>query len=266
MEANVIKCPNCGANATNHNNCEYCGSLLVRFIEKGIEINNTSYIDDSLVFPGLLEELVKNLNLQEKGNKAEEVLTEIRWLNKNGDEDFLLISSNETDSDEENIENVLGNEILISPQLVILVSFYTYTWQNEISFNHNNEQDDQFMRFSKLRSYPLFTYIEHEKGIDDDMYTRDFVINFGQDANGAARLISEILIKVKGLSPSDSYGIFTGIDDDYSSDAYKAWQKKHGFKLEDTVVEEANTEEYEQYDDNSKESSSIWEKIISIFN
>ena len=39
MEANVIKCPNCGASSTNHTNCEYCGSLLVRFVDKGIDLS-----------------------------------------------------------------------------------------------------------------------------------------------------------------------------------------------------------------------------------
>ena len=60
MEMVSLKCPNCGANATNNQNCEYCGSLLVRFVDKGIDLSNTSYLDDSLVFPGLKEKLKEN--------------------------------------------------------------------------------------------------------------------------------------------------------------------------------------------------------------
>ncbi len=36
-QVQTIVCPNCGANATNHHNCEYCGSLLVRFASTGNE-------------------------------------------------------------------------------------------------------------------------------------------------------------------------------------------------------------------------------------
>lgn len=32
-EIKTIVCPNCGANTTNHQNCEYCGSMLVRCYE-----------------------------------------------------------------------------------------------------------------------------------------------------------------------------------------------------------------------------------------
>ena len=50
MEANVIKCPNCGASSTNHTNCEYCGSLLVRFVDKGIDLSTTSYLTNDKVY------------------------------------------------------------------------------------------------------------------------------------------------------------------------------------------------------------------------
>lgn len=47
MEA--IVCPNCGANATNHENCEYCGSLLVRFVDQNIQYNEDNYNDPEIV-------------------------------------------------------------------------------------------------------------------------------------------------------------------------------------------------------------------------
>lgn len=55
MEMNVIKCPNCGASSTNHTNCEYCGSLLVRFVDKGIDLSTTSYLTNDKVYAGLIE-------------------------------------------------------------------------------------------------------------------------------------------------------------------------------------------------------------------
>lgn len=44
-----IVCPNCGANAQNHENCEFCGSLLVRFVNKGIDYDIEDYNDKDIV-------------------------------------------------------------------------------------------------------------------------------------------------------------------------------------------------------------------------
>ena len=65
MEAKVIKCPNCGASSTNHTNCEYCGSLLVRFVDKGIDLTTTSYLTNDKVYEGLIDALQQNLERQE---------------------------------------------------------------------------------------------------------------------------------------------------------------------------------------------------------
>jgi len=50
----VLSCPNCGAAITNRKNCEYCGSLLVRFIDKGINLIGTEYTSNVKVYPGLI--------------------------------------------------------------------------------------------------------------------------------------------------------------------------------------------------------------------
>lgn len=65
MELKAISCPNCGANTTNHQNCEYCGSLLVRFIDEKIEIDNEWYGKEAPVINGLIDNLKQNLQLQE---------------------------------------------------------------------------------------------------------------------------------------------------------------------------------------------------------
>ena len=68
-----IVCPNCGANTTNHSNCEYCGSLLVRFVDAQIDVMQTPYADNTIVLPGLVEELRKNLAAQKSViNQSEE--------------------------------------------------------------------------------------------------------------------------------------------------------------------------------------------------
>lgn len=45
----AIVCPNCGANATNHENCEFCGSLLVRFEDLNIQYDEDNYNDPDIV-------------------------------------------------------------------------------------------------------------------------------------------------------------------------------------------------------------------------
>ena len=69
-ELKSYTCPNCGANTTNADNCEYCGSLLVRFVEKGIDLSKTSYLSNTEVFPGLIKELKQNLAMQEQGDES----------------------------------------------------------------------------------------------------------------------------------------------------------------------------------------------------
>ena len=69
MEANqTLVCPNCGANITNCRNCEYCGSLLVRFTDKGIDIQKTAYFDNSKVFNSLFNALKLSLKMRKQSS------------------------------------------------------------------------------------------------------------------------------------------------------------------------------------------------------
>jgi len=45
--AKSIVCPNCGASATNLENCEYCGSFLVRFTDQNISFDHDHYSEES---------------------------------------------------------------------------------------------------------------------------------------------------------------------------------------------------------------------------
>ena len=65
MEVQIITCPNCGANAQNHQNCEYCGSLLVQIANKDF---GQSYIEYSKNYEdaGLLSIINKYYNITKK--------------------------------------------------------------------------------------------------------------------------------------------------------------------------------------------------------
>lgn len=77
-QVSAIVCPNCGANTTNRKNCEYCGSMLVRFVDKNIAIDQDVLGKDALSFSSVAVNLKKNLELQNELSSTDVVLTEIR--------------------------------------------------------------------------------------------------------------------------------------------------------------------------------------------
>lgn len=224
-------CPNCGATTTNVDFCEHCGSLLVRFAAQGIDISNTPYADGSIVFPGLIEELEKNLRYQEEGK--EEVFTMIKWINKSGEEDELQISPEDAMSDSKDFH---------VQQIVIYLDFDRPISPASPYFKYHKNKDAELTKFTQLKSFPLFTSDmgEDDDDIDDKWLYRGYYLNCGQDVKGAARLISEIMMKVKGVSPADSYGAFTRYEYDDFQDVFIEWMKTHGFDYSDYVDEENN--------------------------
>lgn len=77
-QISTIVCPNCGANTANRRNCEYCGSMLVRFVDKNIAIDQDVFGKDALSFSSVAVNLKKNLELQNELSSTDVVLTEIR--------------------------------------------------------------------------------------------------------------------------------------------------------------------------------------------
>ena len=210
MELKSFVCPNCGANTTNAQNCEYCGSLLVRFVERGIDLSHTSYTNNSGVFPGLIEELNRNLKLQEENPGIFVVTDLMKMVDTYGSSAISILSG------------LKWSDGTVSPefdgstkkQLCIALGFATYTDVSEpVLKEFNQGEDAKLAKFRQLDSFPLFTphsgaYV-NEQG--NSRYAREYAINFGEDAEGAARLVSEILIKVEGWSPTDTYDMFTNV-------------------------------------------------------
>ena len=217
-------CPNCGANTTNAENCEYCGSLLVRFVEKGIDLSQTSYTDNSEVFPGLITELKKNLKLQEE-NKGDVVTTDINWMIY--DTACAAISIHSASIFQDDTPMNLGAK---AKGLIISFHFDIYADNSQHS-EYNGRMDARLKEFKQLKSFPLFTS-HYGPYVDEDgekRLRRGYAIHFGEDAEGAARLISEVLIKVEGLKPTDSYDIFTNVGVTAIQNARNAWDEAHGF-------------------------------------
>ena len=234
MADNEIKtytCPNCGAQITNTRNCEYCGSLLVRFAVHGIDATKTEYMNDDYVFPGLKEELEKNLKLQ-KEHPGMPVVTDIRKLCSDGNMiDISIMRTGKSvwmDQTPVELESGEGG-------LLIDLDFVKAN-DSSIAYKELNDRlDSELSKFKKLDSFPLFTshynqnFIQH--GIE--RYGYEYVLDFGEDAEGAARLVSEILTKVNGVSVEENVDMFTNAGFTKIGIARKNWRKNHGMLFAD---------------------------------
>lgn len=210
MEANVIKCPNCGASSTNHTNCEYCGSLLVRFVDKGIDLSTTSYLTNSKVYAGLIDALKQNLDRQELSESAVETgifyksSPTVKLSRKRHGVATVFRSGSTTWSDGDPIK--LGDK---NRGLVIKFSFDKHAEGNDVS---DERIERQHQDFKSLGSFPLFTShsgIYIRPGSSSRFRSQEYAIDFGQDVEGAARLISEVLSKVYGI-PEDAQLVYLG--------------------------------------------------------
>lgn len=211
MEERILKCPNCGANATNHDNCEYCGSLLVRFVSKGIDLSNTSYTSNTNVFPGLIQELKQNLTFQKQG--SETTATDIHRSIENsypgstGGICSVLRPGCCCWQDNQYITLYKSNI-----GLIIVLDFSTYVDADTSEImNFNKESERKHELFKQLPCFNLFT--SHRSFYTDDNGDKrkgcEYAIDFGEDAEGAARLISEIMTTVYGIPLDENIEYYT---------------------------------------------------------
>lgn len=210
----VIKCPNCGASSTNHTNCEYCGSLLVRFVDKGIDLSTTNYMTNEKVYAGLIEALKKNLERQEL-NPGKLVTTDICYKSsstvKLSRKRHGVVVVGRTGSAYWND----GDNIKLSESNMGLVIKFSFDVIADGEDTSGVRIQNQFEKFQKLSSLQLFTYhtgIYMRSGSSNRFRCREYAIDFGQDYEGAARLISEVLDKVYEI-PYDGKLTFLAEDD-----------------------------------------------------
>ena len=198
MEANVIKCPNCGASSSNHTNCEYCGSLLVRFVDKGIDLSTTSYLTNDFVYDGVIDALKQNLERQEL-NPGKQVTTDICYKSsptvKLSRKRHGVAIVGRTGSAHWND----GDNIKLGEGEMGLVIKFSFDVVADGEDAGGDRIQSQYEKFQKIISLPLFTHhtgIYMRPGSSNRYRCREYAIDFGQDYEGAARLISEVLDKV----------------------------------------------------------------------
>ena len=218
-ELKSYTCPNCGANTTNADNCEYCGSLLVRFVEKRIDISQT-YLDDTETFPGLINALKLNLQLQEN-NEEDLVVTDIVGpvtVNDKGRGDIGCVLRNGyiCFMDHSPVPSKSKDGICIS------FAFAPYL-DDENAKEFNTIVEAWHKRFKTLDCYPLFMericFYTDEYGSKRKCY--EHFIDFGKDAEGAARLISKVWKEVFEIPFDANIEYYTNVGSDNIDKARK---------------------------------------------
>lgn len=219
MDLKTITCPNCGANTTNPNNCEYCGSLLVRFIDKNIEIDEKRYGKTAEQLTGLEQALEANLKEQEDSEGTYHVTTSIssplmsfaiHVCNSKAINDYINYTIRFTDKVKIGWYTMPKSSIQSENiSLLVCFRFFKMHWSDFAIFhpetidyiiNLNKTSEIQLERFMQMKEFPLFTPIEESlynlQGIHcGTVYS--YYMDFGKDYKGAAAIITQYMREVQ---------------------------------------------------------------------
>ena len=230
-QVQTIVCPNCGANVHNHSNCEYCGSLLVRFASRNEQINQSVFGKEAHIIPGLEENLKKNIIHQKLGHY---VTTDVRAIYDNGDEEhlqqFLVAPIEQTDTvstkiktekygwicygfDFKELRESMGesSDSVASENLFTFISFI-----NSLTPDAPTEILEEYARdevrksaFLNTVSSSLFSVVElplRILGFNTVIGTKCvYYIDFGADSKGASAMISEVFSQIAPISAGWRY-------------------------------------------------------------
>ena len=176
-QVSAIVCPNCGANTSNRLNCEYCGSMLVRFTDHGISIDPTKYGNEAKAIDGLEEALAGNLSLQETCGENEYVITNIIR-----DMDPQRIQFIQSDAATIGITGVNPLKNASKGNISLRIPFSVRSNDDEVMMNARETLD----KFRQLDCFSLFTPQQNEDGIA-------YYIDFGKDAQTAAQVFTQVM-------------------------------------------------------------------------
>lgn len=185
-EGKLLTCPNCGANITNTQNCEYCGSLLVRFVDKGIDLAKTSYLNNSFVSNKLLNNLQQALKMQQQADD-QPVAIDI-YQRKNFGKEVCRNIGSVLRSGRACFDDGTSIPCDKTYGLCIIIGFYR--WSNTA---HE--------RFKSLDCFPLFT--QRDCFDSKDGKVTEYYIDFGEDADGAHHILADIFKNVYDVSEEE---------------------------------------------------------------
>lgn len=257
-QVQTIVCPNCGASATNHRNCEYCGSLLVRFTDKNIPLDETKYGHSAFKFTGLEDALTKNLEEQARTSGRNHIHTFINSpalslsldvTNPKAQTEMVLYSWGDA--------NTFRIKPTIQPDsdeqsLVICIRFYEITnklWAADNRFSHGITQDlnaynnEAHARFQGIDIYDLFS-LQTDTMVDEGSGTKvgnvyQYYLNFGRDVEGAASIITQYLLgNYEIANPQNmrlTYELSSLTDEEYN-EGVKVATKNSKFAFSLTII------------------------------
>lgn len=240
-------CPNCGATITNSRNCEYCGSLLVRFAAAGIDLSETSYTSDAMTLPGLKEALKLNLQKQRySGGQCccTDIYKDDATVTTGKNAVFSVITTGLlVTSEDQYIYPGAGGG------LAVIMSFDEFVDGEETEYIAN--QMRMHDTFKALPSCSLFQCFVSQGASMVTCFKRyEYAIDFGEDYEGAARLISEIAIKVYGCEPGARLEYYTNVGEECIEQSRSELQG----------VDRRSAQEEERLDKEQKEQEKKWLK------
>ena len=240
-----------GEQITNTHNCEYCGSSLVQFAVHGIDVTKTGYMNDDYVFPGLKEQLEKNLKLQTV-HPYLNVATEIFWEFPDGAVNpFSITRSSSLTGWADNTPIELES---CDNGLRIVLDFCKCNGSSYVYKRYNDHQDSELSKFKELDSFPLFTsHYCHSinAGDETERYGYQYAIDFGEDVEGAAHLVSEILTKVYGVSLESNFYMYTNAGRMIGR-AREFWSRLQGYSYD---ANDANDDDDDEEDTSTTQNS-----------
>ena len=195
MNIELLKCPSCGASAKNHINCEYCGSLFVRFEEFSETKALVENIIDpegkvsEFIFPGLINQIEVNLSLQKE--KEGLYVTDIQ---KKGEGECLIQICSTLNSNYASWADIQPEGVTDSPGVSIHLPF---------AEGGNAQQEPIFKQMPESKLFRLnVESFEEEKGGFSSFFSRttsivswnEYILDFGADSEGAAYIVSKILL------------------------------------------------------------------------
>jgi hypothetical protein len=266
-ELKTYVCPNCGANATNSLNCEYCGSLLIRFVQKDINISKEDYsIGKYHVDINMIKEFEKNLKRQEE--ISDRIVTDI-YVAENL---HKCVSVDRTGFGKWHD----GSSIMLGDSnkgLLVVFSFEAYKENGYIVYSPATEK--KVKKFKSLKSYPLFinklcSSRYKTNAFVNDQYVDEYAIDFGADAEGAAILITEILTQVYAIEMGAIFSYYTNIGDASINDSRNSIQNLIAQRALSKQVErkrkqeEKNKEERIIQKNKDTKQTLIWTIILSV--
>lgn len=177
-----IVCPNCGASTKNHHNCDYCGSMLVRFSEKNITCDDSKYGKSANSIPGLEMALKNNLSLQEIGSDTEIALTQI-----NSSSGLFLQIVPSKDAFFGFTPYASSFKPYGERGLILRLPFAI----RSVDLGVADKERIKLERFKEMDCYELFTPVE-------SVNATNYMIDFGEDYESASKMITSILSEIDG--------------------------------------------------------------------